>query len=566
MALLLLSFFGGMLTVLSPCVLPVLPIIIGGSLAQQQKWRPFVITTSLAVSVVVFTLLLKWSTVLLRVPPHVWSLISGVLIIGFGIALVSPTLWERVATRLRFASRSQILLQQSAQRRTWVGAVLIGFSLGPVFSSCSPTYALILATVLPRDIGVGIVNLTAYAVGLSAVLLLIAVFGQRFVRRVTWLANPRGFFKRTLGVLFILVGVLILFGWDKRIETALIARGYGVTELEKQFVETIQTDLTGSSLFDIDTSNASRNTDAEMNVRNPVDAPEIRDIAAWVNSDPLTLQQLRGKVVLLDFWTYSCINCIRTLPHLQAWYEAYKSDGLVIIGVHSPEFSFEHELPNVQNAVEEYELTYPVALDNNFSTWRAYSNRYWPASYFIDRDGKVRHTHFGEGDYAENEKVIRALLAEGGHVVTGAMTDITDETSYQQTQTPETYLGYERATRFANENEAVQGTYHAYTLDETLSQNEWSIGGSWKISGEKIIAGENAVLRLRFTAKYVYLVMGAPQISTVGVTIDGVEKDAVTIADYTLYPVVSAESVLNGSFLELRVPVGAELNAFTFGS
>jgi thiol-disulfide isomerase/thioredoxin len=398
------------------------------------------------------------------------------------------------------------------------------------------------------------------------VLLLIAVFGQAFIKRTRWLANPNGAFRRILGVVFVIVGVLIAFGIDKQVENSLIARGLGVTQIEQRLVETIHTGLAGNDLLDIDTSNAGSNTGAEMNVRTPIQAPELQGIASWINGDPLRLAELKGKVVLIDFWTYSCINCIRTLPHLEAWYKAYAADGLVIIGVHSPEFSFEHELANVQNFVSENDITYPVALDNTFTTWRAYNNRYWPASYFIDREGKIRHTHFGEGDYEENEKVIRALLAEGGNAVNGAMTDIPEETSYVQSQTPETYLGYERATRFANSSEAVDDTDHTYTLHDSLQQNEWSIGGTWNMSGEKLTAVSDAVLRLRFTAKNVYLVMGSHDIATLDVTVDGVTQDTVTIQDATLYPVVSGDTVRSGSLLELHIPAGAELNAFTFGS
>lgn len=566
MALFFLSLFGGALTIFSPCVLPLLPIIIGGSLTQQHRWRPLVITGSLATSVVIFTLLLKWSTALVHVPQMTWSIISGVLVVALGLVMIFPQWWDRITTRLKLSQRSDAALQQSGKRTGLVGAVLTGLALGPVFSSCSPTYALILATVLPQSFRVGLENLIAYAIGLSAVLLLIAIFGQAFIKRTRWLANPNGTFRRILGVVFVIVGVLIAFGIDKQVENSLIARGLGVTQIEQRLVETIHTGLVGNDLLDIDTSNAGSNTGAEMNVRTPIQAPELQGIASWINGDPLRLAELKGKVVLIDFWTYSCINCIRTLPHLEAWYKAYAADGLVIIGVHSPEFSFEHELANVQNFVSENDITYPVALDNTFTTWRAYNNRYWPASYFIDREGKIRHTHFGEGDYEENEKVIRALLAEGGNAVNGAMTDIPEETSYVQSQTPETYLGYERATRFANSSEAVDDTDHTYTLHDSLQQNEWSIGGTWNMSGEKLTAVSDAVLRLRFTAKNVYLVMGSHDIATLDVTVDGVTQDTVTIQDATLYPVVSGDTVRSGSLLELHIPAGAELNAFTFGS
>ncbi len=564
MALIFLSFFGGVLTVLSPCVLPLLPVIIGGSLTQQSKSRPLIITASLAVSVTAFTLLLKWSTALISVPPRTWSAISGSLVLLLGIVTLFPHLWENVSTRLNLSGRSNALLQKSSRHRNVAGAMLIGLSLGPVFASCSPTYALILATVLPASFVVGVTNLIAYAVGLSAVLLLVAVFGQRLVKRLRWLANPEGWFKRALGVLFIVVGIAIIAGVDKDIETALIKRGFGITQLEQRFVEDIETDMARKNMIDIKPRDTNQNV--EMNVRNPVLAPEIRGIAAWINSDPLTLEQLRGKVVLIDFWTYSCINCIRTLPYLNAWYETYADDGLVIIGVHSPEFAFEHEFANVQSAVDTYEITYPVALDNDFSTWRAYNNRYWPAKYFIDRTGNVRHAHFGEGDYEESEAVIRALLTEGGEAVEDKTVDVETEGTFDERQTPETYLGYDRSTRFANEDELTQDAEHTYTLREELDLHEWSLGGTWQIEGEKIIAGADAVLRLRFVAKNVYLVMGAPEITEIEVRLNEEPSTPVTIGEYTLYFVVNEDELRIGDTVELHVPAGVEMNAFTFGS
>jgi cytochrome c biogenesis protein CcdA/thiol-disulfide isomerase/thioredoxin len=567
MALLFLSLFGGALTVLSPCVLPLLPVIIGGALTQQDKKRPLIITTSLAASVTAFTLLLKWSTALISVPPKTWSIISGSLVVLLGVITLFPHLWERISTRLNLSGRSNALLQKSSTHRNIAGAVLIGVSLGPVFASCSPTYALILATVLPASFLTGLFNLIAYAVGLSAVLLLIAHFGQRLIKRLRWLANPEGWFKRVLGILFIIVGLMIITGAEKKIETALVQRGLGITQLEQRFVEDIETDMTANGFITIDPNDLRQNV--EMNVRTPVPAPEIRGIEAWINSDPLTLEQLKGKVVVIDFWTYSCINCIRTLPYLNAWHETYSDDGLVLIGVHAPEFAFEHLLANVQQAVAEYGIAYPVALDNDFATWKAYSNRYWPAKYFIDREGKVRHAHFGEGDYEESEAVIRELLAEGGATVGDETVDVETDASFNENQTPETYLGYDRSARFANEEELVKDGEHVYTLRDNLNVHEWSIGGTWRIEGERMVASSDAVLRLRFTAKDVYLVMGAGaagETTTVEVLLDGEGLAPVTIGSHTLYFVVNADGVLEGSTVELHVPAGVEMNAFTFGS
>lgn len=584
MAFLLVSFLGGVLTILSPCVLPLLPIIIGGSISNQEgkhdTWRPVIIAGSLSLSIVLFTLLLKASTALIAVPPRTWSVVSGSLVVALGLVTVFPKIWETLANRLKLSNTSNQLLAKSSQQRSWVGAVLVGLSLGPVFSSCSPAYALILATVLPQSFLVGTLNLIVYAIGLSLVLLLIAVFGQRLVKRLQWAANPEGWFKRVIGVLFIVVGVLILTGVDKKIETALVEQGFGVTTFEERLVlntaDDMDMDADESSLISPDFQDDDLDGGV-FNVSRPVDAPELTGIQEWINSDPFTLEEMKGKVVLVDFWTYSCINCIRTLPYLNEWNEKYADDGLVIIGVHAPEFAFEKVPENVQAAVNDYGITYPVALDNDFATWRAYSNRYWPAKYFIDREGQIRHTHFGEGEYEESEQVIRALLEEGGDPLEEEISQVGDtEPPTSREQSPETYLGYARAAVVANV--LVEDTSTNYTLAEDLEADAWTLGGKWLVDEEKATSqSDEARLNMRVSGKGVYLVMGSDEEVDVEVMLDGkpvsdemsgedVENGMVQVQEYRLYRLIQSDEFIHEGILELRVPKGVELHAFTFGS
>lgn len=579
MALLLLSFFGGVLTILSPCVLPLLPIIVGGSVTESGKHdrlRPVIITGSLALSIVIFTLALKWSTAFIAVPPRTWSIISGVLVVGLGVITLFPSLWEKFALKLKLSQRSNEALAKSSQRKSYGGAVLVGLSLGPVFSSCSPTYALILATVLPQSFFVGTANLLAYALGLSAVLLLIAIFGQRLVQKLKWAADPEGWFKKALGVLFIVVGILILVGIDKKIETALVERGFGITDIEMRLVEGVTTeeemDVDESSLISPDFMPKTENSEhtADLNVSPPVKAPELAGLQAWINSDPTTLEELRGKVVLVDFWTYSCINCIRTLPFLNEWHEKYEDDGLVILGIHAPEFAFEKEEANVRDAIAEYSIEYPVALDNDFTTWRAYNNRYWPAKYFIDRNGFLRHYHFGEGEYEESEEVIRALLAENGEEIEDEMLDAgdTNEAPISRGQTPETYLGYSRQANFAGSNQLVRDAVNTYTAPTSLSSNYWSLDGEWTVEDERIVAGENATLTIRANAKNVYLVMDAEQPADVRVDVasDDIATKTITVDGAQLYDIMNAKEFLEDVDVTLTPEPGVEMFAFTFGS
>ncbi len=319
----------------------------------------------------------------------------------------------------------------------------------------------------------------------------------------------------------------------------------------------------------------------EYSISSPRQAPELTGIQQWLNSNPLTLEELKGKVVVLDFWTYSCINCIRTLPYLVEWDKKYRADGLVIIGVHSPEFAFEQKPKNVQRAIDRYNISYPVALDNSFATWRAYRNRYWPSKYFIDHEGKLRHTHFGEGDYAESETVIRQLLTEAGAELDNEVVDTSgDRPLTSVAQTPELYLGYSRHDNFTNAAELIKDQVQAYSGTETLTPNSWSLKGDWLITEEYAESkSDEAVLTLNATAKNIFLVMGAPTETAVSLLLNGqavtsetvgdedVSRDGVLkVKDFRLYRLINLPEIAANQYLELGVPKGVQLHAFTFGS
>jgi thiol-disulfide isomerase/thioredoxin len=285
-------------------------------------------------------------------------------------------------------------------------------------------------------------------------------------------------------------------------------------------------------------------------------APDIQGITAWVNSPPLTMQKLRGKVVLVDFWTYSCINCLRTLPYLESWDARYRSKGLVILGVHSPEFAFEHRLGNVRGAVRRLGVRYPVALDNDFDTWNAYQNQYWPADYLIDRSGHVRDVHFGEGDYAGTEQKIRQLLA----TPLPPALEQPDRTP-TELRTPETYLGY---TRIGNYDGSPLRTDEAasYTFPPSLPADSFAYAGTWTVEGERILAGEGARLRLNFLARSVHLVLGGR--GQVRVKLNGRVLRTVNVAADELYTLVTQKTARAG-LLDLSFTPGLSAYAFTFG-
>ena len=564
-----LSYIAGLLTVLAPCVLPMLPIILGGSLGGEKKdrWRPYIITASLVVSLIVFTVLLKASTALIGIDPRVWSIGSGLLVVTLGIFMLFPMLWAQMIGRLGIEHRTQGLLGKAYQSGNGtLSAILIGAALGPVFSSCSPTYAWVIATVLPESALRGVFYLAVYCLGVASSLLAIALLGRRLLQKIKWATNPGGWFQRAIAVLFILVGVFVATGWDKKVQTYLVDKDIlNLIQLEQKLVP-----KDSSSAAPTSTTSASKQ---RFNVT-PYSAPDFKNISTWLNTAPPTLESLKGKVVLIDFWTYSCINCQRTQPYLNAWYSKYKDAGFVIVGVHAPEFAFEKVPENVKRAIADENIAYPVALDNEFATWRAYDNQYWPAKYLIDKDGQVRYTHYGEGAYDETERTIQALLKESGNVISTPLEAAQKGSSVRRGQTPETYLGYDRAARFMNTEQFVADKPVTYTTARSVNNDSWSLGGRWQMGDESSQSLEQgATLTLKFSARQVYLVMSGPPGARITVTVagqpisDGTDSknSSVTLDGPRLYTVASLEQFMTDQTLQLTFPAGVTINAFTFG-
>jgi cytochrome c biogenesis protein CcdA/thiol-disulfide isomerase/thioredoxin len=576
MLLLITSFLAGILTVFAPCVLILLPVIVGSSLTtdtdkKADHFKPYIISISLGFSVLLFTLLLKASTVLINVDPQVWKSISGGIVIILGLSLLFPLMWATLSARVGLESGTNTLLAKTSKKSGIAGYILTGAALGPVFSACSPIYALILATILPVNLGLGLVYMTLYATGLSLALLAIALGGRRLTKRLKWTAQPNGWFRRSLAILLIVVGVAIITGVDKRIQTWILVHiPISSTQLEEKLVPNNKTDLS---------TNIQGGKKTMFNVENPYAAPELKGIQDWINSDPVTLASLKGKVVLIDFWTYSCINCQRTQPYLNKWYDKYRNDGFVIIGAHAPEFAFEKIPENVRQAVTEAKIKYPVALDNDFATWNAYKNEFWPAKYLIDKDGQVRYTHNGEGDYDETERAIQALLKESGHKITDSIDKNNTTVPVQNGQTPETYLGYERGERFANASQYKQDKTVSYVLTDKLQENEWSLGGDWKIGAKESVAvSETSLLRVKYSAKEAYLVMNGPNDKPVTLELNGQKVTQVVnggsdvnpngqvhLEGARLYRLIKSSQFTKNQILDITVPKGTTINALTFG-
>lgn len=566
MFLIIGSFIAGILTVLAPCVLPLLPIIIGGSINgnSDDKKRPFIIAISLAISLFFFTLLLKSSTLLINIPPQTFSYISGSIVIIIGILTLFPSIYAKFISKIGVEQKAQTALSSGFKSNNkYLGAIIIGLALGPVFSSCSPVYAYILASILPVSFHYAIVLILFYIIGLSLVLLLVGYYGNRLVKRMKFAINPKGIFQRTIAILFIIVGVLIITGYDKKFQTWVSAHTpFSIDKVSSKFLPNAKHEET-SGLFNV----------------SPYSAPGFQGENQWINSQKLDIDGLKGKVVLVDFWTYSCINCIRNNPHIESLYNNYKDHGLVVVGVHAPEFSFEKNIANVRMGVKQQNITYPVVLDNDLKIWGAYENRSWPASYLIDSNGMVRRIHEGEGDYDKEEQAVRQLLEESGHDLSNVKKAKEVNTGgIDINQTPETYLGSNRASNFENKDPLAKEKVHTFTPSDNLDYDFWTLGGTWEVDGQNITSrSDQSILRFRLSSKEVYLVMGAPTDSKVSVLVDNkpisqsdsgsdVKNSSASVNEYRLYKLVNFPKFTEGATVELRVPDGVSLNAFTFGN
>ncbi len=570
MLLLVVSFIAGILTILAPCVLPVLPVIVGGSVSAKAKdtLRPYIITGALAVSIVLFTLLLKVSTVLANLSPNTLNYISGSLLILLGAVAVFPAWWEWLMIQLNWQAASQRFLGKGEQNKgRYVGAVLVGVALGPVFASCSPTYAFILASILPHSFLSGLINLAAYSLGLALTLLLVALLGKRVISRFSWAVDTHSWFRRGVGILFVLIGALIISGHEIGVETWVANHlPFDETKIERVLLAKQNKE----SLVHKLTANMAQNS--VLNVQ-PTPAPQFAGLTNWINSKPLTMSELQGKVVLVDFWTYSCINCIRTLPYLEKWDQTYSSKGLVIVGVNTPEFAFEHDPANVQAAVIKDGIKYPVALDNNYGTWNAFQNDSWPADYLIDKQGNIRYVSLGEGDYNKTEEAIQDLLG-----VKVPLTTPTSNVPISESQTPETYFGTNRADAYDGTTPLANGPANFQAVSSpSLSSNAFTLGGEWEISGQSITSdSDSSTLTENVSAKNVYMVASTASPSSGVVTVSlpsdvageygaDAPDGQVTVSGDRLYHIVSLKQ-FGTTNVTVQVPKGVSLYTFTFGS
>ena len=560
-------------TALSPCVLPVLPAVLSASGAGGRR-RPLGVILGL---VATFTLaIVALASVIdgVGLPNGTVRTLSVVVLLGFGLALLVPAVGERIEAPL---SRLARFGPRTRGDGFWSGLV-VGAGLGFVYAPCAgPILAAVVSVSATRGASGEVVAVAlGYAAGSALVLLLLAYGGRRVLDRLR--AAGRGpAVQRVLGVILVATAVAVATDLDVRFQTAL-ANDFPAfltnptRSLERSgAVEDRLARLRGRARFAETASKSS----AGLPVLGR--APDFTGNQRWFNTPggrALHLAQLRGHVVLVDFWTYTCINCIRTLPYVRAWDERYRRDGLTVVGVHTPEFTFERDAGNVGRAIAQNRLGYAVAQDNDNATWNAYGNQYWPAKYLIDARGRVRYAHFGEGDYGKTESAIRALLAEAGHARLGASAHARVETASPELATPETYVGSKRSQGF---DPPVRPGLGRYAAPDKLAPVHFALDGTWEVKGESATAVSGASIHARVTARRVFLVLGSadgrPRLGQV--LLDGKpipDEDAgadvaggrLQIGEQRLYRLVNLPKVEDRT-LTIELAPGTSAYAFTFG-
>jgi cytochrome c biogenesis protein CcdA/thiol-disulfide isomerase/thioredoxin len=571
----------------------VLPVVLTAGAAKRTEgdtattaepertwsWRPYGVVLGLVLSFSLATLFGSLVLSALHLPQDLLRDAGIVVLVLIGVGLVWTRFGELLARPFTRLPGRQVNPNGNG--------IVLGLGLGLLYVPCAgPVLATIAVVGATHKIGFGALVLTAaFGIGVGVPLLVLAVAGDAIARRTGVLRRRAQPIRIVGGVLMIVVAVLIGFNLTDGLQRAVpgyttalqnsVEQNSGASKQLRDLTSNGQSGpgaaasgsgSSGSSGSSGGGGDNAQCTEGGLTLENCGAAPQLTGITAWLNtpnSQPLTMAGLRGKVVLIDFWTYSCINCQRTLPHLEAWYQAYQKDGLVIIGVHSPEFAFEHVISNVVAQSAALGVKYPIAVDNDYGTWNAYSNQYWPAEYLIDPSGVIRHVSFGEGGYPDTENLMRQLLAgtKAGATLPKP-TEIADATPTEQ-QTEETYLGYQYAPLHTSGTTPAENTAQAYHFPASLDPDTFALDGTWTDSNEALTAGQNARLELSYQAKDVYLVIGGS--GTVAVQVNGKTTSTQSISGVPkLYTLVS-DAPGNRAVMTLSVSPGVQVYDFTFG-
>ncbi len=573
MILAFFAFLSGIVTILSPCILPVLPIILSGTVGGKRK--PVGIVIGFIISFSLFTLALSALVQTFSISAETLRYVAVAIIVTFGITLMIPKLQLVLENFLSKVARTK----GSSNRNGFFGGVMTGLSLGLVWTPCvGPIMASVISLAVSQQVdGGAVIIVAAYSLGTSIPMFAIMAGGRKLLNRFPKITGKTKEIQRFFGVIMIAAGLMIGFGADRTFQTFILKvfpnYGTGLTGFEQGDLVQEALNSRDSNGDLIDGYNWSIALEP-AEISNYGKAPELIAKGPWINTEEdISMESLKGKVVLIDFMTYSCINCVRTIPHLREIYDRYEEYGLEIIAVHSPEFPFERNEDNVREAIADLKINWPVVLDNDFSQWNEYNNRYWPAQFFIDGEGDIRYFHFGEGGYDEAEQVIRTLLQENG-----AQLDILDNISTSNEilgqRTPEIYLGYTRSKYFASNEETFdRDSLTFFEKEEYLEVGQWTIGGEWIIRNDFIEIEGDGELELLFEGKDLFIVIEPiNDDSVITVEINGNKpQDTADVVNGVLKPNSSRLYHL-GSFtdsyeklLKLKISGHVRLFTFTFG-
>ncbi|MBT2325478.1 cytochrome c biogenesis protein DipZ [Variovorax paradoxus] len=590
MLILIVAYLGGVLTILSPCILPVLPFVFArADRSFRSHGLPLLLGMAIAFAAIASLAAVGGSWV---VELNQYGRYAAIALLGvFGATLLFPALADRmsrplVALGIRL---SQPPAEGTAARASLLSPLLLGVGTGLLWAPCAgPILGLILTSAALNGASAGTsLLLLAYAAGACTSLAAALLFGGRLFSAMKGSLHTGEWIRRAAGAA-VLVGVgAIALGLD----TGVLARlSYGTTSaLEQALVDKldIQRPQPPRSDTGLAPVGATREAAPERVLGTEGSFPSLAGATEWINAAPLTPEGLRGKVVLVDFWTYSCINCLRTLPYLRAWAEKYKDAGLVVIGVHAPEFAFEKRTANVRRAVKDLDIGFPVAVDNDFAIWRRFDNQAWPAFYFIDAEGRIRHHHFGENQYQRSEQVIQQLLAEAGRpqvpagLVAPQGRGVEAAPGASPALSGEAYLGWERARNFASPGGIAGDRAKAYQGASVLRTNQWALAGDWTVERERALLNQaGGRIAHRFHARDLHLVLGPaaegkpvrfrvlvdgkPPLADHGFDVDA--QGHGTIDGQRLYQLVRQAASARERLFEIEfLDAGAQAYAFTFG-
>jgi cytochrome c biogenesis protein CcdA/thiol-disulfide isomerase/thioredoxin len=552
----LFAVLAGVLTIAAPCILPMLPILLGASVGYQNKQRPLLIVLGFIISFSAAALLLSDLIGRFNFSPNLLRDIAAIALGIFGLLLIWPKPFELLAAKMSEITKKA---GQIGGGRGSFSGLILGLVLGIIWTPCAgPILGSILTLVATQGSTARSATLmVAYALGAGIPMLVIAYGSQWITTRVRSIAKYSQRLEQLFGVLILLLAVAMYFQYDITIENTL-TQAFPQSSLENQLVKNSNPIINNSRSG----TTTPQSTADQVTLQNYGAAPDFTGIARWLNlpagQQSLSLSQLKGKVVLVDFWTFSCINCIRTLPYVTHWYDTYKDKGFVVIGVHTPEFAFEKDTGNVAAAIQRFNIRYPVAQDNNYGTWSAYNNEYWPAEYLIDQNGNIVHEHFGEGEYDVTENAIRQLLG------------LNDESGLQTSllgniQSPEMYFEPSRLENLTpDQKTSVQPQTYSFT--QNLALNNFALSGTWQFLNDHAqLVKLGGGIRLKFSSGKVYMVAAADHPVTLHITVDGAAQPNVTVQASQLYTLFNSNDYSEHT-IDIEIPdPGFEAFTFTFG-